>query len=216
MSDFPGSPRVLKGAIVGVDPLNPVASVIVFQYNPHTLTRRLQPRLPEQDRGRAEPLRLGGPPTEDITVEIEIDAADQLERGDQVAGDVGIHPQLAALEMLIYPKTAAVIANLALLAAGTLEVVAPEAPLTLFIWGAARVLPVRISSFSITEEAHDPALNPTRARVSLGLRVLSYADLPITHAGHALFVAHSAAKEVLAVTGSAPGLSAAGVDLPGL
>src|SRR5215831_3783767 len=185
MTTFPGSPRLMKGALVGIDLFNPLASLIVFQYNPETMTRRLQAQTLGGGEGdRTEALRLKGAPIENITLDIEIDATDQLEKGDAVAGSMGIYPQLSALEMLIYPKSALVIANTALLAAGTIEIIPPDAPLTLFIWGAKRILPVRITDFSITEEAHDQALNPIRAKVGLGLRVLSYNDLSITDPGY--------------------------------
>jgi hypothetical protein len=42
-----------------------------------------------------------------------------------------------------------------------------QAPLALFVWSQHRILPVRVTDFSITEEAFDPALNPIRAKVSL-------------------------------------------------
>jgi len=115
---------------------------------------------------------------------------------------MGIYPQLSALEMLIYPKSSNVIANEALLKQGTIEIVPPEAPLTLFVWGPSRVLPVQIKSFSITEEVHDTRLNPLQAKVSLSMRVLSYNDLPSDHAGHKIFLAHQVAKEVMATAGS--------------
>src|SRR5262249_47720729 len=126
----------------------------------------------------------------------------------------GIYPQLSALEMLVYPKSALVIANTALLLAGTIEIIPPNAPLTIFIWGPKRALPVKLTEFTITEEAHDPSLNPIRAKVSLGLRVLSYADLPVTNPGYGLFLAHQVAKEALAIVGSAKGLSDLGSTLP--
>ncbi len=78
----------------------------------------------------------------------------------------------------------------------------PSGPFTLFIWGAKRILPVRLTSFTITEEAHDPNLNPIRATVSLGLQVLSYNDLPVTHPGYHLFLAHQVVKETMARIGS--------------
>lgn len=208
MTTFPRSPRLLKGAIVGVDPLNPVASVIVFQYNPDTLTRTLQAQTAGEGGDRSEALRLKGAPVETIKLDVEIDATDQLERGDNTAVSLGIHPQLAALEMLLYPKSALVIANTVLLALGTIEVMPPAAPFTLLIWGPKRILPVRITEFSITEEAHDVSLNPIRARASLGLRVLSYNDLPLLHPGYGLFLAHQVAKEAMAVIGSSSNLSA--------
>lgn len=205
---FPRSPKVLKGAIVGIDIFNPIASIVVFQYNPETLSRSLEPQFADQGGDRTEALRLKGPPTETIDADIVIDAIDQLERREGLAGSQGIHPQLAALEMLIYPKSALTIANTVLLALGTIEVIPPVAPLTLFIYGAKRVLPVKLARLSVTEEAHDPSLNPIRARASVGLRVLSTADLSITHPGYALFLAHQVVKEALAVAGSISNLDA--------
>jgi len=202
MTNFPRSPRLTKGAIVGIDIMNPLASVIVFQYNPESITRTLQPQSSGEGGDRAEALRLKGAPVETIKIDVEIDATDQLEKADGITTTLGIHPQLAALEMLIYPKSALVIANTVLMAVGTIEVIPPMAPFTLLVWGIKRVLPVRVTDLSITEEAHDPALNPTRAKVSLGLRVLSYNDLSLTHPGYSLFLAHQVAKEVFATIGS--------------
>ncbi|HEY2290600.1 MAG TPA: hypothetical protein VGM86_07850 [Thermoanaerobaculia bacterium] len=211
MTTFPGSPRVMKGALVGIDILNPLASLIVFQYNPETMTRRLQAQTLGGGEGdRTEALRLKGAPVETITLDIEIDATDQLETGDGIATSLGIYPQLSALEMLIYPKSALVIANTVLMALGTIEVVPPVAPFTLFVWGPKRVLPVRISDFSITEEAFDVNLNPIRAKVSLGLRVLSYNDLSVLHPGYYVFLAHQVVKEAMAVVGSLNSAASAG------
>jgi hypothetical protein len=202
MTTFPGSPRLLKGAIVGIDEFNPLASVILFQYNPDTLTRTLTARTPERPWGeradRTEAMRLAGPPEETIQLEIEIDAADQLEQAEAAATTMGIYPALASLEMLLYPKALAIISNEALLQVGIKEVAAPKAPLTLFVWGPKRVLPVRLTSFSITEQAFDPGLNPIRASVSLSLTVLNYQDLGLLSPGGALFMAHQVAKEAMA------------------
>jgi hypothetical protein len=213
MTTFPGSPRLQKGAIVGIDVFNPLASVIIFQYNPETLTRTLQVQATGGDSGRSEALRLKGPPTESIKLDVEIDATDQLEKADGVATSLGIYPQLSALEMLLYPKSALLIANTILLAVGTIEVIPPEAPFTLFIWGPKRVLPVRLSGFSITESLHDPALNPIRAKVSLDLRVLSTNDFTVTHPGYALFLAHQVVKEVMAVIGSVSNIASVGASV---
>ena len=202
MTTFPNSPRLMKGAIIGIDIFNPVSSVIQFQYNPETLTRTLQAQTSGEGGNSSEALRLQGAPQESITLEIEIDATDKLEKGDNNATSMGIYPQLSALEMLIYPKSSVVIANTVLLAAGSIEVIQPMAPLTLFIWGPKRVLPVRLTSFSITEDAYDTNLNPIRAKVSLGLSVLNYNDLPVTHPGYHLFLAHQVVKETMATIGS--------------
>ncbi len=200
MSTFPGSPRLIKGAIIGVDPLNPVPSVVVFQYNPDTMTRRLEPRAVSGEGDRGEAFRLTGAPKETITLSVEIDATDQLEQANPLATTVGIYPMLAALETLLYPKSAMVIANTVLSLIGTIEVIPVEAPMTLFVWGPQRILPVRLTSLSITEEAHDPLLNPIRAKVELSLTVLSYQDLSVTSPGYALFLAHHIVKEMMATT----------------
>jgi hypothetical protein len=207
-----GPPLLAKGALVAFDPYGARVSAVVFQYNPETLTRTLQPQASGEDGSRSEALRLKGPPVETIKVDIEIDATDQLEQADPTATTQGIHPQLAALETLVYPSSAMTIANTALLAAGVIEVLAPETPLTLFVWGLRRVLPVRITEFTITEEAHDTALNPIRAKVSLGVRVLNTNDLSFMHPGYGVFLAHQIVKESLAAAsgGSLP----PGIHLP--
>lgn len=198
MTTFPNSPRLIKGALVGVDIFNPLASVVVFQYNPDTMTRRLEARAASSDGDRGEAQRLTGPPKETITLSIEIDATDQLEKANPLAVTMGIYPTLSALEMMLYPKSAVVITNTVLSLVGTVEILPTEAPFILFVWGPQRVLPVRLSSFSITEEAYDPLLNPTRAKAELTLNVLSYQDLGVLHPGHWLFLAHQMAKEVMA------------------
>lgn len=215
MTSFPGSPRLFKGAIIGLDPVNPLASVIVFQYNPDTLTRRLDARSTGggDTSDRSEAFRLTGPPKETITLSMEVDAADQLETVNPLAVAFGVYPALSALEMLLYPKSATVIANTALAQAGNLEIIPPEAPMTLFVWGAQRVLPVRLTSFSITEEAYDTLLNPIRAKVDLSLQVLSYVDLKLTNPGYTLFLAHQIAKEIMATSNVANSVQNIGVSL---
>jgi hypothetical protein len=209
MSSFPGSPQVQKGAIIGLDPFNPVASVIIFQYNPERLTRTLTAQTVGGDADRGEALRLKGPPLEAITIEVDIDATDQLETAQFPAVQLGIYPTLASLEMLLYPKSALVIANEVLQAAGVIEIIPPEAPLTLFIWGIKRIVPVRLTTFSITEEAFDTSLNPIRAKVNLGLRVLNYNDLGLLSVGGALFMAHQIIKEVMATIGGVASIAGA-------
>jgi hypothetical protein len=215
MSTFPGSPHLLKGALVGLDPANSLASVVVLQYNPDTMTRRLDARTSGggDNADRSEALRLVGPPKETITLSIEVDAADGLEQGNPLTVASGVAPTLAALEMLLYPKSALVIANTALAQVGNIEIVPPEAPLTLFVWGPQRVLPVRVTGFSITEEAYDPLLNPIRAKVDLTLSVLSYYDLRITNPGYMLFLAYQVAKEALATSNTISGAVNLGVSL---
>lgn len=218
MTSFPGSPRLQKGALIALDPTNPLASLIVFQYNPETISRTLRARTHSPNNGDSggqapagEPLRLAGPPEESVRLEVVLDATDQLERADPLTTALGIHPQLASLELLLYPKSARVIANEVLLQAGVLEVIQPAVPLAILVWGVKRILPVRLAGFSISEELFDPNLNPIQARVSLDLNVLSYHELGLLSPGGALFMAHQLIKEGLAtINGIGVALSAAG------
>ncbi len=86
---------------------------------------------------------------------------------------------------------------------GALEIIPLEQPLTLFVWSASRVVPVRLTEFSVTEEAFDPQLNPIRAKVSLGLRVLNVDDLGFAHPGGQMFMSYLANKEQLAASQAA-------------
>ena len=215
MSSFPGSPRVVKGGLVLMDPdTSAVIRIIVLQYNPDTLTRTLQVQGVGAQGDRSEALRLKGPAVETIKVDAEIDATDQLDEADQNPDAVqfGILPQLAALETIVYPSVAQLQSNQGLAQAGTLEIIPMETPLVLFVWTRNRVLPVRVTDFSITEEAFDPALNPIRAKVSLGLRVLSIDDLPSDHKGSGLFMAYLQQKETLRSKSPAGSLSGLGIE----
>jgi hypothetical protein len=207
LTTFPGSPKLQKGAIVGADPANPLASVITFQYNPDTLTRRLEARATGGGEGsdKSEAYRLVSAPKETFNLSIELDATDDLAEGKPQAVASGVYPALAALEMLLYPKSRTVIQNAALAQAGNIEIIAPKAPPAVFVWGAKRALPVRLTGFSINEEAYDTALNPIRAKFDLSLLVLSYADLKQSDPGYNLFLAHQIAKEMLATTNTTSG-----------
>src|SRR5262249_6549880 len=147
---------------------------------------------------RSEVLRLKGPPVETLKLEAEIDATDNLEVNDARTVSSGIFPQLAALETLLYPPLTTLVSNHALASSGVLEILPMESPLTLFVWSASRIVPVRITEFSITEEAFDTTLNPLRAKVSLGMRVLSVSDLGFDHRGSSVYLAYQRAKETLA------------------
>jgi hypothetical protein len=208
------SPRLLKGGLVLVDPgSGAVRRVITLQYNPDSLSRTVQLQGVSGGADRSEALRLKGPPIETIKVEAEIDATDQLETPDAHPDAValGLHPQLAALEAIAYPGSATLTLNAILAAVGTIEILPAEAPLTLFVWSAQRILPVRLTELGINEEAFDPALNPIRVKVTLGLRVLSVDDLGFGNRGGSLFMAYLRSKERLAARTPVAALSNLGI-----
>ena len=216
MSGSPISPRLVKGGIVTLDPdTSVIRSVIALQYNPDSLSRTLQIQSTPggQDGVRVDALRLRGPAVETIKVEAELDATDQLEFPTQfpLAVQYGLHPQLAQLEMLINPTVETLIADDNMANAGTLEIIPLEQPLTLFVWSKSRVVPVRLTEFSITEEAFDVQLNPIRAKVSLGLRVLSVDDLGFDTPGGQLFMSYLTNKESLASRASSAALTVLGL-----
>lgn len=165
MTGFPGSPRVARASLLALDastgaPLQRVT----LQYNPDQLTRSLQLD--------ADPQRAGLPPAETYRLELELDATDALEKGGP-ADAVAV--QLAALEALVHPTSDALASARQLAARGTLELLAPDPPRLLLVFGG-RSVPVRISEYSVVEEAFGPDLQPIRARVTLGLRVQTDTD----------------------------------------
>jgi hypothetical protein len=216
MSPSPISPRLVKGGIVTLDPVtSALQSVIALQYNPDSLSRTLQIQAVQgaQDGTRVDALRLRGPAVETIKIEVELDATDQLEfpRQFPVTAQLGLQPQLAQLEMLVNPPVDTLLADDNMANAGTLEIIPLEQPLTLFVWSRSRVVPVRLTDFSITEEAFDPNLNPIRAKVSLGLRVLNVDDLGFSHPGGHIFMSYLTNKEQLAKRATSVAISVLGL-----
>jgi hypothetical protein len=200
MTSFPRSPRILKGGIVLLDPETAtIQQIIPLQYNPDSITRSLQIKgIESESTDRSEALRLTGPPVETYTLEAEIDATDELETVDSIATSEGIQPILSALETIVYPSSTQLFSNNDLAQNGTLEIIPMESNLTLFIWNKNRVVPVRITELSITEESFDTNLNPIRAKINLSLRVLSVDDLGFDHQGGNLYMNYQQSKEKLA------------------
>jgi hypothetical protein len=215
-SEFPGSPKLLKGALVVYATTLPVpSSIVVFQYNPDTMSRSLfeassgeDPRLPG-----ADPTAVLGPPLETFDLTVELDAADQLETGDPLARSLGIHPALAALELMLYPPADVLVRIKGLARVGISMLTPAELPIVLLVWGRARVVPVRVTSVFVAEQAFDERLNPIQATVGLGMTALTEAQL--RRAGppwNALGLVTQRAKERAARLGS-EGIS---VDIRGL
>jgi hypothetical protein len=201
MSDI--SPRLQKGVILSVDAtLGIPLAKISLQYNPDSITRTLKPQTVGDEADRTEILRLTGPPIETISCAVEVDATDQLASGDSNTLNFGIQPLLAQLEMLVYPSSVRLIANEVLTLLGTIEILPMESALTLFVWSKSRITPVRITDLDITEEEFDPQLNPIRAKVKLGMRVLNVNDVGFLNPAGALYMVYQIQKEALAVLAS--------------
>jgi hypothetical protein len=207
---------LIKGGLVLLDPISgAIQRVISLQYNSDSISRTLSPQgVGGEGPMRSEPLRLKSPPIETIKLEAEIDATDQLEFPDQNPTTVqsGIQPQLAALETIIYPTVDQLQLSNTLAAAGTLEIAPMLAPLILFVWSSTRVVPVRITEFSIVEEAFDPMLNPIRAKVSLSLRVLNVYDVGFGGKIGSLYMSYQQQKENLAGKVPSASLSTTGLQ----
>ncbi len=203
----PISPQIIKGALAVYETDDPATQpdIIVFQYNPDQMRRSLAARTPPQEQGQAgnaqqEVLRVAGPPVETINLSVELDAADQLEHPDSNSSvaENGLHPALATLELLMYPPSlnAEEISQLA--ERGEVQVSPVDLPLTLLVFGKSRVVPVSVTSFAIAEEAYDTRLNPIRAKVDLGLKVLTYLEFPGTSVARDAFISYQKQKEALA------------------
>jgi hypothetical protein len=191
------------------------SSVIVFQFNPEAMRRSLAHRAaPAPSTGstgaaKEDVLRVAGPPVETITVTVDMHAADQLAEPDENAAvaEEGLHPALATLELLMYPPslTAASIEEKA--AAGQVQINPADLPLVLLVWGKSRVVPVKLTSLAVAEEAFDTRLNPIAAKVELGLQVLTYMEFTDSSIGRDAFIAYQKSKETLA-TRSVPAAAA--------
>lgn len=211
---YPNGPLLLKGALIyfGAPMLIPVPNIIIFQYNPETLTRTLTPWAPpashvreERENGQVSnaaevkayaqsQTALAQPydPAESFSLVLEVDATDALETPEShpVAFVSGVADRLAAIEMLMYPPGDSLLGNLlgsvslsigggGLSASASLEPALErrDAPIVLFFWGPGRIVPVRIKSLTIDEQAFSPMLYPIRAKATIGLQVLTKDDL---------------------------------------
>ena len=190
MSASPISPRAKKGAFLLYRDPNFAPKSIIFQYNPDSVQRTLIPQsLPEAGTKEPDPYLVKGQPIETITLDVEFDATDSLEHPDKntTADLIGIYPQLAALESIMRPQTT-VPTNTAQL----------DTPYAVFVWGTNRIVPVLLTNYLATEEAFDPNLNPTRAKVRIMMRVLTADDFPLNHPGRKVYLDHLRRLEELA------------------
>jgi hypothetical protein len=220
-SASPLRPNLQKGALAVYPTHTPGSqptTLIVFQFNPEsmrrTLAHRAAPVPPDAKTGAAKEdvLRVAGPPLETINMTVEMHAADQLEEPDEnsAVAQNGLHPALATLELLMYPPTLSAQKIEEQAARGEVQVSPADLPLVLLIWGKSRVVPVKLTSFSISEDAFDTRLNPISAKVELGLQVLTYMEFTDSSIGRDAFIAYQKNKESLAQQNT-PGNNQAGI-----
>ena len=198
MSSSLNGPKILKGAFISV-PDSGGTQVLPFQYNPADLKRNLQPQMvggEEQDRSRA--VRFKGAPTQTIDATVEFDASTALDTGDATAEEYGVYAQLSALELLASPSTSIINDMHSKLASGIMEVAPMTAPTLYFVWGQSRVLPVRLNSYSITEEMFDGNLNPIRVSVAVNMRVLNYSDIDSSNHAYQRYMVYQQTMESIA------------------
>ncbi len=176
---------MLRGALIeyGTDLIGPIPNVVIFQFNPETLSRALQ--VPPRPTGatQRETTQAGEKTFEKISFKAHFSAANMLDEDKVLARLFGIGPQLAALEKMVLPsaKIAGLIGAVIDKIAGAAAPPAPPAqpvprekyPRILFIWGPTRVLPVTIDSMTIAEQEYDFLLNPVRAEVDITLSVIA-------------------------------------------
>jgi hypothetical protein len=209
VSAFPGRPKAFRGALAVYPDTKPgtaASRVIAFQFNPEQLRRQLAHRTnpPPKESGNTgsaveDVLRVTGPPVETIALTIVLDASDQLEMpaSNSAVAENGLHPALATLELLMYPPSLAAKKIQEQAAKGAVQVGEADVPLVLLIWGKSRVVPVKLTSFSVTEEQYDTQLNPIAAKVELGMQVLTYVEFPKQSVGREAFITYQQRKESL-------------------
>lgn len=202
MTPYPNSPQILKAALISIGGTIPVPRLIVLQYNPAELTRQLAPDFQKTGDTPTGTNLLAGPATETIQMSARISAVDQLENNDATAMAFGIHPQLATLELMLFPTTSSILQSLTQMALGVLEIVPPESPLTVLVWGPQRVMPVQITQYKVTETMHDTRLNPIDADVTIDMKVLTYQDFSPGQTGFFLYLANLAERELMAGLGT--------------
>jgi hypothetical protein len=207
----PLRPQLQKGALAVYPTQTPGSApsrVITFQYNPDTMKRTLAHRAVPPPAGtgatgaaKEDALRVAGPPVETISMTVDLHASEQLEdpAANAAVAEHGLHPALATLELLMYPPAANAQKILEQAIRGEVQVSPADLPLVLLIWGKSRVVPIKLTSFSVSEETFDTRLNPVHAKVELAMQVLTYVELTASSVGRDAFIGYQLTKEALAI-----------------
>lgn len=198
---YPSRVPLRKGALVALRETLTTLRIIGFQYNPETLTRELAPReVGGTGGGRTREIYYAGAADETISIDVHLES---IPPSDPIAAMEGVYPQIAALQLLLYPSTAVVTeANLEL-EAGSIEFSQSPVPTVLFVWGSQRCLPVRMQSMTVVEEMFDADLKPIRATLSLRMKVVSYSDVTPSDPAFDLSLAQQKRMELLALAAQA-------------
>jgi hypothetical protein len=189
-SEFPRRPRIAKGAIVLLRPNSEGiigesnTSAFIFQYNPERLTRTISSLNCEEASKEEENKHDANSIVEQINLNLEFDATDQLEQPDEHIDvlENGLHPTLAALESILYSQS---------------KTEDQKLPVVLFIWGPNRVIPIWIDSLKVTEEAFDSNLNPIRVKIELSMRVRNLSELKKGSSEYAIYASHLDQRQML-------------------
>jgi hypothetical protein len=178
-------------------------SVIVFQINPETITHAwtaaAAPQPPPSDpKGHVNALAVTGDPGETFSFTLMMDANEEVANAasDPVSAGLalasGLYSRLAALELLQFPTTppsAGLVGAVSAAASAAASVggggadaqnqsvPTSQVPVVLFVWGPLRIVPVRVTAFSVVERLFDELLNPTHAEATITLTVLTEQDL---------------------------------------
>lgn len=196
---YPRNVPLLKAALMSIDDVANRRTTIPFQYNPASLRRSVRPNTVGAGEGdRSAEVRFTGAAAEIIQLEAHLDAIDQLNKSHPTVNEYGIYPLLSALQQLLYPTVQQVTTYNSKLSQGSIDVVPPEAPRLVFVWGRHRVVPVRLTNLAITEELYDGNLSPISASVALEMRVMTYSDVFPSNPDYSLFLSHQKNMETMA------------------
>ena len=200
----------LKGAFLsfGAGLLGALPNIVVFQFNPTQVTRTPslpQPLPPIDDSGITDALQQSSLPGETMSFSLRLDANELLAQSNPIAAASGILPTLSALELLMVPKSAMQINLVSLVKGGAAPFQLPpnKLPTVLFFWGPFRIVPVAITSLTITETEYDTLLNPVRADISVSLQVLIPSQLAGDTIANGAYKYSQGVKEVMAALNTA-------------
>lgn len=182
------SPRLQQGALIQLNRaiIGVIPSITLFQYNPETIKRNFDFSRPgggDKTTGLTDQSNEAFAPGESYSFKLELDATDDLEKGRPLAETFGVADRLAVLERLIYPPRGvlgSVVSSIVdLVGEGPLKKASKQAiPIVLLALGRRRVIPVWVSSLSIVEMGHSPAMMPIHAEVDLAFDVIQPHELP--------------------------------------